>query len=431
MSGGTLLLCHRLPYPPNKGDKIRSFALLKHLAARGPVHLACFIDDAADYKYRDEVRKLAGGKCLFVPAPRSAKWRSAARALLTGQPVTTAFFSSAVVSRWLKDIFASEKIANTVIFGSAMAPYLFGDEARSPHVLFDMVDVDSDKWRQYASSSSGPLRWIYAREAATVFNLERQAARAFGRTLLVSPFEAGTFRHMAPESAEKIHPSNNGVDLDYFSPGPFESPFPAGELAIVMTGRMDYRPNADGARWFAEQVAPHIFSKLPNAHVYFVGSNPPSALRRLNGPKITVTGAVKDIRPYIHSAAVIVAPLRIARGVQNKVLEAMAMHKPVVATHEATRALQVVSGEHLWIENDPARFASAVMTAIQSPTRQSVVERARRYVEQNHNWNDIFAVLDRDLDRLAQKQWAGEHSETVADAAAARPFDTDITRASA
>ena len=401
MSGATLLLCHRLPFPPNKGDKIRSHALLRHLAARGVVHLACFIDAAEDLDYREEVCRLAGGKCLFVPTAGTTKGLSAARALLLGEPMTTAYFGSQKVSRWLRALVASEQLANVVVFGSAMAPYVLGDKNLARRALFDMVDVDSDKWRQYAAVSTALPRWIYAREAAAIFKLERTAAQAFGRTLLVSPFEADTFRQLAPESASKVSALGNGVDLDFFSSAPRASPFTSGERAIVMTGRMDYRPNVDGAAWFAQQVAPRLFAKVPSAHVYFVGSSPPWALRRLNGAKITVTGAVDDIRPYIQAADVVVAPLLIARGVQNKVLEAMAMGKAVVATHEATRALDVESGVHLWIENDPARFALAVEQALEGSQRQAVMANARSYVEQNHDWGRIFVALDRMLADLA------------------------------
>jgi sugar transferase (PEP-CTERM/EpsH1 system associated) len=289
-----------------------------------------------------------------------------------------------------------------VVFGSAMAPYLLSDELRRASVLFDMVDVDSDKWRQYAQSSSHLFRWIYAREARKIAKLEREAACAFGKTLLVSPFEAKTFRALAPASAEKIDSLSNGVDLDYFAPGTFAKVFPDGELPIVMTGRMDYRPNVDGAMWFAKQIAPRIFTQLPSAHVYFVGSNPPAALRKLNGSKITVTGAVADVRPYLQGAAAVVAPLRIARGIQNKVLEAMAMQKPVIATGKATRALNVTSGTDLWIANEPRSFADAVIDTIQGTARDQVAKNARTYVEQNHSWNQIFVGLDRVLSQLAE-----------------------------
>src|SRR5512143_2326100 len=186
MSRDSLFLCHRLPFPPNKGDKIRSHALFMHLAERGPVHLACYIDDKDDLRFRDEVRNLAGGECLFEPIDKSTKWWRGAQAIVSGDPVTTAFFSSAVMRRWIKDIIATKTIADTVVFGSAMAPYLLDDRARCRRAIFDMVDIDSDKWSQYATSSHGPMRWIYRREARTVAKLERKAAAAFGRTLLVS-----------------------------------------------------------------------------------------------------------------------------------------------------------------------------------------------------------------------------------------------------
>ena len=403
MTSASLLLCHRLPFPPNKGDKIRSFALLKHLAEKGPVHLACFVDDPQDLKYCDEVRKLAGGDCLFVPLGQATKWWRAAYALLSGQPVTTAYFASRKMTRWVKNILATKLIDNTIVFGSAMAPYLIDDLPHRTSTLFDMVDVDSDKWRQYAQSSFGLTRWIYAREARAVAKLEKRAALAFGQTLLVSHFEAETFRQAVPECAYKIGVLSNGVDLKTFSPCELASPFAQGELAIVMTGHMDYRPNSDGALWFAKEVAPKILAALPRAHIYFVGSNPPSALRKIESANVTVTGVVADVRPYIQNAAVIVAPLLIARGVQNKVLEAMAMKKPVVATFEATRALDVQSGVHLWIENDPQRFSDAVLNAIKSPNVHAVTENARRYVEQNHNWGKILKGLDETFQKLAQR----------------------------
>jgi glycosyltransferase involved in cell wall biosynthesis len=171
-----------------------------------------------------------------------------------------------------------------------------------------------------------------------------------------------------------------------------------------MTGRMDYRPNYEGAAWFINKVVPRVLSILPEATFYFVGANPPSMLRNLAKQNVTVTGAVDDIRPFIEGASVVVAPLLIARGVQNKVLEAMAMKKPVVATHQATRALEVVPGEHLWVENEPGRFSDAVIDAIRSPARLDVADKARAYVETNHDWARIFLTLDRELEGL--KQWA-------------------------
>ena len=409
MNGGSLFLCHRLPFPPNKGDKIRSHALLTHLASLGPVHVGCFVDERKDLQYVNDVRALAGGECLFIPLSAATKWRRSTLALALGQPITTACFGSARLDDWVKNILSKRQPENLVVFGSAMAPYLLSSTLDRGRVLFDMVDVDSDKWRQYAAISSGLPRWIYGREAHALEALEREAVRNFGRTLLVSHFEAETFRAISPENAARIESLNNGVDLERFSPDvELRNPFPAGELPIVMTGRMDYRPNYSGASWFAKHVAPFVFERLANAHVYFVGSGPPSSLQRLASARISVTGSVDDVRPYIKHAAAVVAPLQLARGVQNKVLEAMAMGKAVVATHEATRALDVTNGQQLWIENDPVHFADAVVTAVRGEHRQNVMRNARLYVEAHHNWPRIFSLLDVHLRQIGTRREASQ-----------------------
>ena len=400
MIRSSLFLCHRLPYPPNKGDKIRSHALLCHLAQRGPVHLACFVDDPDDWRHLDTVRKLAGGDCYFEPLGPAAKiWRSLT-GLATGKPLTTVCFGSAGLQQWVDRTLADKAISDVVVFGSAMAPFLLKSSFPAHRVLFDMVDIDSDKWKQYAAGSRGAVKWLYRREAHKLEALECQAAKAFGATLLASQFEADTFKRIAPASAFKIGGLTNGVDLKRFSPDALQNPFAAGELPIVMTGRMDYRPNHEGALWFAAQVLPHVLKSVPHAKAYFVGSGPPPALRHAAGPKVTVTGAVPDVRPYLQFARAVVAPLHIARGVQNKVLEAMAMEKPVVATHDATRSLNVKAGHHLWVENDPQRFAAAVVEALQAPEREAMARNARKYVEDHHNWPDILKSVDDHLEAL-------------------------------
>jgi glycosyltransferase involved in cell wall biosynthesis len=167
-----------------------------------------------------------------------------------------------------------------------------------------------------------------------------------------------------------------------------------------MTGRMDYRPNYEGALWFAREVFPHIAKRCPNARVHFVGSGPPAALRGVAGPGINVTGAVADVRPYLQFARAVIAPLHIARGIQNKVLEAMAMAKPVVATPDATRSLRIQAGHHLWVENDPVRFANAVLEALQGAGRETMAHNARDYVERNHDWLRLLKDFDAYLEKL-------------------------------
>ena len=400
MTQGSLFLCHRLPYPPNKGDKIRSYALLRHLAKRGPVHLACFVDEADDMKHLGTVRALAGGDCYFEPMGKAAKmWRSL-MGLASGKPLTTACFGSERLQAWVNRTLNTFSIRDIVVFGSAMAPYVMQACANPGRVLFDMVDIDSDKWRQYARASRGATQWLYGREARLLEALERDAAKAFGFTLLASDYEAETFRRIAPASAAKIAGLTNGVDLANFSSGSRENPFTESELPIVMTGRMDYRPNHEGALWFAREVFPRIAEKLPLAKAYFVGSGPPPALRAAAGPKIIVTGTVADVRPYLQFARAVIAPLHIARGVQNKVLEAMAMAKPVVATRDATRSLAAKPGEHFWVENEPARFAQAVIQALEGPQRDIIAANGRKYVEEHHDWPTLLQDVDRYLGAL-------------------------------
>ncbi len=284
-----------------------------------------------------------------------------------------------------------------------MAPYLLDNSGLDPaRSILDLVDVDSDKWRQYAATARWPKNWIFQREAEKLLELERDAADKFGATLLVSAFEASTFASLAPEAASRIHVVCNGVDLKCFSPGTFPNPFPNQEIPIVMTGRMDYPPNADGALWFAREVMPELSSLMPRARFHIVGSKPPASLRALKGHLIEVWGQVADIRPYLQHAAVVVAPLRMARGVQNKVLEALAMARPVVATLAATRALKVTSGSELWIENDPAPFARAVFEAAQGKTSKLVAQRGRNYVERCHDWQTNLAPLGALLSNLEQ-----------------------------
>jgi sugar transferase (PEP-CTERM/EpsH1 system associated) len=224
--------------------------------------------------------------------------------------------------------------------------------------------------------------------------------RSFGATIVVSPFEAATLAGLVPDAADRIFSISNGVDLERFNPAEIYPHPLLDRRAIVMTGAMDYWPNVEGAAWFANHVLPRVLDRAPDARFYVVGSNPAREVRVLAGPHVTVTGRVKDIRPYLAHAAVAVAPLRISRGVQNKVLEAMAMARPVVATREATRALQVTSGNELWVENDPDRFATAIVTALSAPEAKDVAARGRGYVERSHNWSRNLAALDLLLENV-------------------------------
>ena len=398
-----LFLTHRIPYPPNKGDKIRSHAMISHLAKRHRVHLACFVDDPRDFEHVDHVRRMVGGECLFVPLKPVTKWIGAASALATGQSITTAYFGSRAITQWVKSLVQTRPIDRTIVFSTAMAPYILDGSGFDPALtLFDMLDVDSDKWRQYAEPASPAERWIFRREARKLLQLERAAAAEFGITTVVSEYEAASFAEMAPESRKRIRALGNGVELQ-IDKNSFSNPFAPDEIPIVMTGWMDYRPNSDGAAWFATEIMPQIARSLPRARFHIVGANPGASLRKVVGSRTVFSGRVDDVRPYLRHAAAVVAPLRIARGVQNKVLEAMAMQKPVIATEEATRALSVTSEIELWIENDPLRFAAAVIAATAGENSERVARNGRKYVERHHDWNQILSTLDEILACLEKR----------------------------
>lgn len=418
-----LFLCHRIPYPPNKGDKIRSHALLVHLAKRHRVHVGCFVDDPSDMKYCATVRAIAGGECAFVPLSRLHKWVGAAKAVSTCEPITISSLHSGILRSWVNEQLRTRQIGAAVVFSSGMVPYVLQQSVLpASHAILDMVDIDSDKWRQYSELTSGAQKWLFRREAKLLERVERSAARQFAATVFVSEYEARSFAEIAPESRSRIVAIPNGVDLSRFAPGEFPNPFGADEVPVVMTGRMDYRPNVDGVNWFAREVLPLVKKQLPAVRFHAVGAYPPHSWSS-ESSSIVVADSVPDVRPYIQHAAAVVAPLRIARGIQNKVLEAMAMEKPVVATIEATRALGVTAGKDILVENDPMRFANAVVTAVGNV---SLGQSARQYVQQHHDWNHNLEPLDYHLARIEATNRDDSHGIALRSASANRALPESV-----
>lgn len=392
-----LFLSHRIPYPPDKGEKIRAYHILAHLAKKHTIHLGAFVDDPADMRHAEALRQLIGGECLLLPLGIAARMKMAA-AMARGAPLSTSYFASGKMARWVDATLRRHRIDRAILFSTAMAPYLLARRDFDPAcVIFDMVDVDSDKWRQY-SGARDPLRgWIYRREARALFKIEREAASTFGTTLLVSPYETETFARLAPETRPRLMSVSNGVDLVFFMPrAAYPCPFGADETPVVMTGTMDYWPNVEGAIWFAQNVLPLIRAVRPEVRFYAAGARPAVRLKSLAAPNIVITGKVDDVRPYLAYAAAVVAPLKLARGLQNKVIEGMAMSRPVVATSPAVQALKVTSGKELWVADEPADFAKAVLAALQDTG--AIAANARRYVEENHEWTYNLAALDRLLE---------------------------------
>lgn len=353
-----LFLAHRLPYPPNKGDKIRSYHLLKFLAGRYRIYLGAFIDDPADRVHVDALRQWCADVKVVELNTRQTKLVSL-RGLLTGEALTLPYYRHTRLSGWVRNVVSNSTIDVAVAFSSAMAQYVPRD---IPVRLMDMVDVDSDKWAQYAPTKPWPLSWLYRREARKLGEWESSVARDFDASFLVSSDEAAHLKRMASEAAGKIDWFENGVDAAYFQPDPaMSSPYPDSAIPIVFTGAMDYWPNIDAVDWFAREIFPKVRDAIPNAMFAIVGSNPSDAVKALDAlPGVWVTGRVGDVRPYVKHAACAVAPLRLARGVQNKVLEAMAMARPVVASPQAAEGISAHTGTDLIVAENAGDFAAQV-----------------------------------------------------------------------
>jgi sugar transferase (PEP-CTERM/EpsH1 system associated) len=402
-----LFLVHRIPYPPNKGDKIRSYHLLKHLQQRYHVHLGTFVDDPHDWQHVDTVKPLCATSHFATLAARSARLRSIA-ALGANRALSIDYYRDAGLQAWVTDLLANQPISRVLVFSSAMAQYAYSPQLTRQ--VIDFVDIDSDKWLQYAEKKPWPMRWLYRREGRQMLRWEQQVAHDFYASLFVSQPEAELFRHLAPASAHKTGFFNNGVDADYFSPAQqFANPYPSDEAVMVFTGAMDYWPNIDAVQWFARDILPAIRRQNPAATFYIVGAKPTSAVQELARlPGVRVTGTVPDVRPYLTHARLAVAPLRIARGIQNKVLEAMAMGKPVLVSPQALEGIDAIPGRDLLLADSPEQFAAAALGLLQAQGSQESQDRqnalgasAREKIETGYSWANKLAIVDTLLDSAA------------------------------
>ncbi len=387
------MLAHRLPYPPHTGDKVRAFHIAQHLAKHHTVTLGSLSDEPNVAWAIEQLRPTLGD---IEVEDFSRRWKRivALGALLTGGSATISYFNSARLRRRLTRRLHAERYDLLYISSSSMAQY--AESVPDIPLLVDFVDVDSDKWLQYGRQLGFPRGWIYSLEGRRLRVHEREAARRATCAVVATEAEATLLRELSSSRAVSVVP--NGVDLEYFTPiaDPCRAP------VVVFTGAMDYFPNMDAVTWFSQAILPTIRTAIPGVQFLIVGKNPASSVRRLaRSPGIHVTGTVPDVRPLLAGAALSVAPLRIARGVQNKVLEAMAAGLPVVATPKAHEGITAVAGRDLFVEHEPDRFAKSVIALLDDTTlRAEVGLRARRFVEINYSWEATFRRLDKLISSL-------------------------------
>ncbi|MFO1292804.1 MAG: TIGR03087 family PEP-CTERM/XrtA system glycosyltransferase [Rubrivivax sp.] len=411
-----LFLVHRMPYPPDKGDKVRSYHLLRQLAAGHRVHVGCFVDDADDERHVDTLRAQCAGLYVRRLHPAAARVASLA-GLLEGEALTLRYYRDAAFGRWVRETVRREGIDAVLVFSSSMAQYA---EGLGLPVLVDFVDVDSAKWSAYAPAHRWPLSWLYRREGERLLAYERAVAARAERSYFVTDKETALFARLAPECAARCETLGNGVDAGYFAPDAQRpSPFRADEIALVFTGAMDYWPNVDAVGWFVREMLPALAARRPALRLHIVGRQPAPAVRALAGPGVCVSGTVPDVRPYLQHARVVVAPLRLARGVQNKVLEAMAMARPVVTAAACAEAIDARVGVELLAAADAAGFVRELDALLAEPARaEAMGAAARRRVQQRYSWQAQLQALDRHVAALARAP-AGAAGATASAAAAA------------
>jgi sugar transferase (PEP-CTERM/EpsH1 system associated) len=407
-----LYLVHRLPYPPDKGDKITSYNMLKFLSGKFNVYLGCFVDTPEDRQYLPMVRELCTDLCAVRLHPTLSKLLSL-RGLFTGEALSLPYYRNKRLQRWVKETLRKQEIHAILVLSGAMAQYVNRDLQPEMHTVLDLEDVDSDKWNLFARNHGWPLGTILKRESNRLFAFEHAMAKLFDVTLFVSEEEARMFQRMAPDVAHRVHYRVQGVDSSYFDPtGEYPNPYGNRRNVLVFTGAMDYWPNADAVIWFTHEVLPLIKKKIPDAHFCIVGRNPSSRVRALAAnPAVTVTGAVPDVRPYLAHASCAALPLRVARGIQNKILEAMAMEKPVLATPEAVHGLDICPGFTSAIADNPSELAAKAIELLTHPVARR--PETRECVIRHYDWNRNLQVLHELLD--------GGQLASGADAAPAAP----------
>jgi polysaccharide biosynthesis protein PslH len=393
MSGEILFLAHRMPYPPDRGDKIRSWHMLRSLAKLAPVHVAALCDDPADLMHLDFLRSVAAS--VHIEQRHWSKTRAMMRAMMTGQPASVIAFASVALQAHVDLLLATRPISTIFAFSGQMAQFVPVSLGNRRFVM-DFVDMDSAKYAAYAEQYSGLAARANRAEGERLLTFETAVANRADISLFVSEAEAALFRTKASVAYDRVGVIENGIDLEAYNPAHDYQTVESGEgPLIVFTGQMDYRPNIDAVTAFAKDVMPAIFAQTPTAQFAIVGRAPAPAVKALAKlPGIIVTGEVADTQSWLAAAAVVVAPLTLARGVQNKVLEAMAMAKPVVASSAAALGIDAAVGREIIVADGARAQADAVTALLMSPeSRQTIGQAARARVEARYSWEARLATL--------------------------------------
>ena len=384
-----LYLCHRIPYPPDKGDKIRAFHQLKAIAGCHEVDLFTLADDVSDLAHEAVLRKYCGCVVVGRVNPRLARLRSLPY-LLTRTPLTIPYFYSSELRAEVRKAVATHAYDRVFVYCSAMAQYV--EPGWGIPVVTDFVDVDSDKWMQYAGFTSWPLASVYRREGRALREYERRICETSACVMVTTGREAALVRQISERT--DVHVIPNGVDTEYFQPAANAQP---AVPTVGFTGDMSYFPNVEAVTYFAQKVLPGIRRSVPETRFLIVGRNPASRVKDLAKiPGVQVTGFVPDVREYLARMQVAVAPFSIAAGIQNKILEAMASGIPIVCTSRAAQGLSSGAAALADVADGPENMAVAIVELLRRPEQARAKGlRGRAQVAAEYQW-------ERSLERLLQ-----------------------------
>jgi sugar transferase (PEP-CTERM/EpsH1 system associated) len=383
-----LFLCHRFPYPPRRGGKIRPFNMIRHLSERGhEVTVASLVRDAAEARAGADLERHCARVVMETIGSMAALWRMVARLPTTAPSSFGNFFSPRLAQR-VRRLLDEQSFDLIMAHCSSAAQYV--EDVRGVPKLLDFGDMDSQKWRTYARFQPWPLAAGYWLEGVKLERREAQQAGQFDLCTCTTRAELASLEEL--RTARRTGWFPNGVDFEYFSPS--TDGYDANLIAFV--GRMDYFPNQQAVTDFCRDVWPSLREARPQLRLQVVGAEPPARIRNLGAvPGVTVTGSVEDVRPYVRRSALTIAPLRIARGTQNKILESLAMGVPVVASPQAAGGVDVVPGEHLLTASTPEENRDAILDLVGSAQRRGELSEAgHRRVRKHHDWNASMARLD-------------------------------------
>jgi sugar transferase (PEP-CTERM/EpsH1 system associated) len=383
-----LFLCHRVPFPPSSGSKVRAFHIIRHLAAQGHrVTVASLARTPEELEQAEGLAEYCTARILERIGGTAALARMIAR-LPTSHPSSFGYFHSPRLAHRVRTALATTPYDLVFVHSSSMAPYALAAPPGALRVL-DFCDMDSEKWREYGRYKAFPMSAGFRLEGVKLGAEEARLARQFDLCTCATPAELHTLKELAPDAASDWFP--NGVDTAHFSPREGYEP-----NLIVFVGRMDYFPNQQAVTDFCRDLLPQLQRRRPALRFEIVGADPPRSVRALGERSgVTVTGTVPDVREHVRRAALTVAPLRIARGTQNKVLESMAMGVPVVLSPAVARGVDAVPGQHFLCAATPEEWEAAILRVLDSPAlRNELALNGRERVVGALGWDASMARLD-------------------------------------